>query len=196
MRIISGALKGRKFSLGKTALPARPMTDRVKETVFNVLAPYFFENCLFLDLFSGTGNLAFEALSRGARQAHAVEKNPLCAKIIKNNSQLLGLAGKLIIHKKNVFSFLNQASKEMSARPGEIKPFDIITADPPFAIQAGDRIMESLQNSSVAAKGAVAAIETGNRENLKNAYPGCYLFSKKTFGDKKVWFYEFKRQKK
>ncbi len=196
MRIISGALKGRKLSLGKTTGPARPMTDRVKETVFNVLAPYFFENCLFLDLFSGTGNLAFEALSRGARQAHAVEKSPLCAKIIKNNSQLLGLAKKLILHKKNVFSFLNQASKDLGGRAWEIKPFDIITAGPPFAIQAGDRIMEGLQNSFLTAKGAVAVIETASGENLKTDYFNCYLFSKKTFGDKKVWFYEFKRQKK
>ena len=191
MRIISGKFKGKKLNSWKGKLPLRPMTDQVKETVFNVLAPYFFENCLFLDLFSGTGNLALEALSRGARQAHAVENHPSCLKIIKKNSQILDQSRQLVLHKKNVFSFLNPAEKlerEKQPRPG---PFDIIAADPPFAIQAGHRILERLQNSFLTAKGSVIVIETGKKEDLKNKYSECYLFAKKTFGDKKVWFYEF-----
>ena len=111
MRIISGTLKGRKLNSWNRQLPVRPMADRTKETVFNVLAPYFFEDCLFLDLFSGTGSLALEALSRGAKQAHAVEKHPLCIGIIKQNSKILPDTKKLVLHKKNVFSYLRQARK-------------------------------------------------------------------------------------
>ena len=191
MRIISGTLKGRKLGLWGKKLPVRPMTDMVKETVFNVLTPYFFEDCLFLDLFSGTGNLALEALSRGARQAHVVEKHPLCIKMIQKNSQLLDDNVKLIVHKKDVFFFLKQALKTGNKKQLESSPFDIIVADPPFAIHAGHSIMENLQNSFLAKKGTVVVIETGNKENLKNSYSSSYLFSKKTFGDKKVWFYEF-----
>ena len=191
MRIISGTLKGRKLSLWDKELPLRPMTDQVKETVFNVLAPYFFQDCLFLDLFSGTGNLALEALSRGAEQAHAVEKNPLCVKLIQKNSQLLSDSQKLIVHRRNVFSFLKQADRSNLEQKADRKPFDIIVADPPFRIKAGEKIMEALENSFFTAKGTVVVIETGQFEDLKNRYQDFYLFSKKEFSDKRVWFYEF-----
>ena len=191
MRIISGTLKGRKLNTWKGKLPLRPMTDRIKETVFNVLTPYFFEDCFFLDLFSGTGNLALEALSRGAKQAHAVEKHPLCIEMIKKNSQMLVHSKKLILHSKDVFSFLKQASKSNLEKRLKIKPFDIIVADPPFAIRAGQTVVDLLKDSFLTAKGTVLAIETGLGEDLKNNNPDCYLFSKKTFSDKKVWFYEF-----
>ena len=191
MRIISGTLKGRKLNPWKGKLPVRPMTDRIKETVFNVLAPYFFEDCLFLDLFSGTGNLALEALSRGAKQAHAVEKHPLCIEAIKKNSKILSDSKKLIVHKKNVFSFLKQASKSNLKEKTDRKAFDIIVADPPFALKAGESIIENLKNSSLTTKGTVFVIETGKKEDLKNNYQDFYLFSKKVFNDKKVWFYEF-----
>lgn len=194
MRIISGTLKGRKLKSWKAEIPLRPMTDRIKETLFNVLSPYFFENCLFLDLFSGTGNLALEALSRGAGQAHAVEQHPLCLKIIKQNSKILTDSKKLILHKKDVFSFLKQAKKQSSNLHLKGKPlqkaFDIITADPPFDLKVGKKIMENLQNSPLIAKGTVLVIETSRKEELKNSDQDFYLFSQKIFNDKKVWFYE------
>ena len=217
MRIIGGTLKGRKLFSWKGPLPVRPMTDRIKETVFNVLAPYLHEGCLFLDLFSGTGSLALEALSRGAGQAHTVEKHPSCIKLIRKNAQLLPDPGKLILHRQNVFSFLNQASRpspeetenisqtvappferRSQSRPpadpsskqkGYIGPFDIITADPPFALNAGPRLMEGLQNSYLTTKGTVIVIETGRRENLKDNDQNFRLLSQKLFNDKKIWFY-------
>ena len=140
MRIISGDLKGRRFGLKIGRLPVRPMTDRIKETVFNVLAPYFFENCRFLDLFSGTGSLALEALSRGAGEAHVVEKHPLCIKMIRQNAKILPDSKKLVIHKKDVFLYLQQ---HRDSTPGNQavyfkeqilnkSPFDIIIAGSAF----------------------------------------------------------------
>lgn len=187
MRIISGSLKGRKLNAWKGELPVRPMTDRMKETIFNVLAPYFFKDCLFLDLFSGTGSLALEALSRGAKQAHAVEKHSACIKMIRKNSQILPDPKKLIIHKKNVFSFLDQA-QDLDT----LKAFDIIVADPPFSLKAGRRIMEGLQDSPLIYKDTIIVIETGQKEILNTSYKPFYLFSKKDFNDKTVWFYDFR----
>ncbi len=194
MRIISGSLKGRKLNSWKTKLPVRPMTDRIKEALFNVLAPCFSEDCFFLDLFSGTGNLAIEALSRGAKQSYAVEKHPLCIELIKQNSKILPNPKKLIIHKKNVFPFLKQAEKSNTLNKPRASQnyFDIIVADPPFSIKAGAKIMESLQNSFLTKKETIIVIETGQKENLKNNYQNFHLFSKKTFSDKQVWFYEFR----
>ena len=189
MRIVGGTLKGRKLNSWKGKPYLRPMTARIKETVFNVLTPYLFDGHLFLDLFSGTGNLALEALSRGAGQAHAVEQHPLSLRIIKKNSQILPEPEKLILHKKNVFSFLKKFQKNYKQKT-EIKPFDLIIADPPFALQAGEKIIKGLQKSFLVKKGAVAVIETGHAEELKKHYFDFYLFSKKEFNDKKVWFYE------
>ena len=185
MRIIAGKWKGRKLKSWPEALPVRPMTDRVKETVFNVLSPYLFENCRVLDLFSGTGSLALEALSRGAQTAHVVENHSACIKLIQKNAEFLPKDKKLWIHKKNVFSFLNQKSRLKNK-----EAFDIILADPPFALKAGDSLMDSLSKSPLVHTETVIIIETGAREPLKNKYFNFYLFSKKDFNDKKAWFYK------
>ena len=103
MRIIAGKWKGRKLKSWPENLPVRPMTDRVKETVFNVLSPYLFEDCRVLDLFSGTGSLALEALSRGAQTAHVVERHSACIKLIQKNTAFLPKDKKLWIHKKKCF---------------------------------------------------------------------------------------------
>ena len=231
MRIIAGKWKGRKLKSWSERLPVRPMTDQVKETVFNVLGPYLFEGCKVLDLFSGTGSLALEALSRGARLAHVVENHSSCIKLIQKNMEFLPQENQLWIHKKNAFSFLKrnqkkqvlyssglnmesivqpsfgrrnsresgqlkkkfQNSNSISAdtkNPAKTEVFDIILADPPFVLKAGDSLMQALSNSLLTHKETVIAIETGAGEQLKNKYFDFYLFSKKDFNDKKVWFYK------
>ena len=193
MRIIAGKWKGRKLKSWKGKLPVRPMTDQVKETVFNVLIPYLFEDCKVLDLFSGTGSLALEALSRGASLAHVVENHSACINLIKKNKEFLTNEKKLWIHKKNVFSFLkqNQKSQLLSKKNRrEIPVFDIVLVDPPFPLKAGDSLMESLSKSELVHKETVIVIETGAGELLKNRYFDFYLFSKKDFNDKKIWFYK------
>ena len=193
MRIIAGKWKGRKLKTWKGTLPARPMTDRVKETVFNVLSPYLFEDCTVLDLFSGTGSLALEALSRGAGLAHVLENHSSCIKLIQQNKAFLPKNKKLWIHKKNVFSFLkkNQKTEVLDQeRLAKALSFDIILVDPPFSLKAGDSLMKFLSNSYLTHKGTVIAIETGLKEYLEDKYCEFYLFSKKDFHDKKVWFYK------
>lgn len=204
MRIIAGRYKGRKLSYGPKSLPVRPMTDKVKETLFNVLSPYFFDSCRVLDLFSGTGSLALEALSRGASEAHAVEKNPLCLQLIKKNSAFLDKNQKrLWLYKKNALSLLKRSSRA-GLESGEPPPreaknallaegapvFDFVFADPPFPLRAGASIMEALSQSSFVDKKTVIAIETGAKEPLKSQYGGFFLFSQKDFNDKKLWFYK------
>ena len=181
MRIISGSLKGRRLRRFDRNLPLRPMTDRVKESLFATLTPFFHQDLRFLDLFSGTGNLSLEALSRGAREAHAVESHPRSLEIIKKNRQILPHPETLILHKRNVFSFL---------RDFKGAPFDIIVADPPFPLKAGHSLMEKLSKSQLCTENTHIAIETGKGETLKERYHHLNLFSKKNFGDKQVRFYE------
>ena len=83
MRVIAGS--ARRLQL-KTleGMETRPTTDRIKETLFNMLAPYLYD-CIFLDLFAGSGGIGIEALSRGAMEAVFVEKNPRAMQCVKEN---------------------------------------------------------------------------------------------------------------
>ena len=218
MRITGGSLKGRKLVSWKGGPDLRPMTAQTREALFNALRPRFFKGCAFLDLFSGTGCLALEALSRGAGLAHAVESHPRHFELIKKNRKLLPVPQKLVLHKKNVFSFLSKNAGKAEASPTTAQPttappttaqpgrlskrgkaaqrnlpekFDIITADPPFALNAGMKVLESLQESSFVGPGTVLVVETGQHELLKEHWPLCHLFKKKRFNDKKIHFYEF-----
>jgi 16S rRNA (guanine966-N2)-methyltransferase len=90
LRIIAGQLKGRKFDAPKGGDTVRPISDRVKESLFDILAPKM-ENASILDLYSGTGAIGFEALSRGAKDVLYVEKDPRNVKLIRENAEKLGL---------------------------------------------------------------------------------------------------------
>lgn len=159
------------------------MTGKVKESLFAVLAPFLNRETLFLDLFAGTGSLSFEALSRGAREAHAVESHPQAFRIIqKNKSLILKDSGKkLVCHKQDVFSFLK------SSREG---PFHITFAGPPFALKAGDALLEAFAKSRLYDRGSVFVIETGSKEIMKESCLCFELFALKDFRDKKIRFYE------
>ena len=77
-----------------------------------------------------------------------------------------------------------------SVYPKPIEPFDMIVADPPFALKAGDQILTELQETSLTKKGSLIFVETGAGERLKAHYHRLCLFSQKSFSDKKLWFYE------
>lgn len=120
MRIISGKHKGRRLIAPKK-LPVRPTTDMAKEALFNILNNRFNLNGLqVLDLFSGTGNIAFEFSSRGASVITAVDENFDCVKFIKKTSTELDMNINVI--KSDVYKYLEKAP---------IKA-DIIFADPPY----------------------------------------------------------------
>ena len=182
MRIISGSLKGRRLRSFSTPL-IRPMTDRVKNTVFNTLSSYItWSSQCVLDLFSGTGNLAFEALSRGAVEASFVDSSVKSIRIIHNNRRYLNIPSRYRIYQKDVFRFI-------FAYRGD--PFSLIFADPPFAKNYGQKILNSLNNSQVVKTGSVLVLEVSSHENMVSLAKPCRLFTKKEFGDKKVLFYVF-----
>ena len=192
MRVIAGEYKGRKLNSWKQKLPVRPMTDRVKETVFNVLSPYFFESCKVLDLFSGTGSLSIESFSRGASEVHAVENHSLCLELILKNTSFIKAPKKFFLHRKNVFPFLRKYEK-ISPSNHPLPCFDILFIDPPYRLKAGDQILESLSKSCLIHPESLLMIQTSEKEDLKESYLNLKLFSLKSFRDKKVHFYKNKK---
>jgi 16S rRNA (guanine966-N2)-methyltransferase len=119
MRVIAGEAKGRKL-LSVPGQATRPITDRVKESLFNILGERVV-NALFLDLFAGTGSVGIEALSRGVRRAVFVERNRQALKVIAENLKMTGLDDRAQVVSSDVFKFLR----------GEFEKFDIVYIAPP-----------------------------------------------------------------
>ena len=188
MRIIGGTFKGLQLASWKTTKNKhiRPMMDSVKETLFNVLQPHLNRQTLFLDLYSGTGSLAMEAVSRGVHKAHAVESHPESIELIKKNKNLLkDKKNKLSIHKNDVFYFMKSYRSE---------PFHVIVASPPFPAKLGEKTMENLVKSALYILGTVVVVEISSEEDLKKTYSPFQLFAEKDFNDKKILFYRAEKE--
>ncbi len=122
MRIISGKHKGKRLAAPKN-LPVRPTADMQKEALFNILNNQFcFQEICVLDLFSGTGNIAYEFASRGCERILAVDIHYACIKYINKTSKDLDFPIESV--KSDVFKYLKKTDST----------FDIIFADPPYAM--------------------------------------------------------------
>ena len=129
MRIIGGRLKG-KVIMPPAGYKARPTTDFAKEGLFNILDnEYEFQDLKVLDLFGGTGSIAYEFASRGASRVYCVEMARENASFIKTEAARLGLDNVTMV-RDNVFDFLPICREK----------FDIIFADPPYALEGIDRL--------------------------------------------------------
>jgi 16S rRNA (guanine(966)-N(2))-methyltransferase RsmD len=124
MRIIAGAKRGMKLLSPETDV-SRPITDRVKESLFNVLWNYGFpEGKIVADLFCGVGSLGLEALSRGAEYVSFVEKDPKIIAILKKNVEKAGFAGESKIIRADAFKI---------GAPISERKYDLIFVDPPYS---------------------------------------------------------------
>jgi 16S rRNA G966 N2-methylase RsmD len=106
VRIIAGSLGSRRLE-APPGLATRPTSDRLRETLFNVLAPRI-EGAAFLDLYAGSGAVGMEALSRGAAQVEFVEQGPAALKVLRGNLERLGIAAGFHIHAVAVGAFLRK----------------------------------------------------------------------------------------
>ncbi len=123
MRIITGSLKGRTIPVPDTG-ELRPTADRTKEAIFSIIdARRFLEGMSILDLFAGTGNLGFEAISRGAERVTAVERNVEHTRLIERLGREFGVEKQLMVITESVDSFLKRTPQS---------PYHIIFADPPY----------------------------------------------------------------
>ena len=149
MRVIAG--KARRIQLkSMEGMNTRPTTDRIKETLFNMLSQNIY-GCHFLDLFSGSGAIGIEALSRGAARAVFVEKNPKACACIRENLSFTKLSegGKLL--NMDVLQALR------SLEGGE--PFDCIFMDAPYEQHLEQPVLEYLADSTLANENTLIIIE-------------------------------------
>lgn len=139
MRIIGGQWRGRKLaSVGKgdTAAHLRPTTDRVRESLFNLLQNGGYgdpcDGARVLDVFAGTGALGLEALSRGAQTAVFLENGRKAQVILRENIKLLGADAQVI----------SRDARKPGLRPGA--PFDLVFLDPPYGQSLGEAALKAL----------------------------------------------------
>ena len=123
MRVIAGLYKGRILKTVQD-LSVRPATDRVKQTIFDMLTNRIeFEGARVLDLFAGSGSLGIEALSRGAAHVTFVELNPDAQMFIERNIEMLGCEEASLVVSMDAMQFLRRSQEH----------YDLIFADPPYA---------------------------------------------------------------
>jgi len=150
MRIISGEFKGRLIRVPDSKL-IRPTTDRVRETFFNLLNNRVsFENINVLDLYSGSGSLGLECLSRGAASVDFVEKNYVIYKNLQENIASLSLELKSRVHKIEAVKFTSL---------NDHKQYDLILADPPFFKDDIYKVVENILTNRYLADDSFLFIE-------------------------------------
>ena len=147
MRIISGTHKGRRLNAPST-LPVRPTTDRAKEALFNILGNrYDFERKNVLDLFSGTGNIAYEFASRGCNDITAIDNNSNCTNYI--NSTANKFSFNIITIKSDCYKYIENCKQQ----------FNFIFADPPYNYQEYQELKNLVCENNLVKKDGVLIIE-------------------------------------
>jgi len=136
MRIIAGEFRGRKL-LSPRGTVTRPITDRVKQSLFDILAPLL-RGAHVYDCFAGAGSLGLESLSRGAARASFFEKDASALALLRQNIAALGLQARAAVIGGDFFTWLNASSS--SASP----PADLIFFDPPYRFLTTQNLVEPL----------------------------------------------------
>ena len=153
MRVIAG--KARRINLcSLPGLETRPTQDRTKETLFNVLNPYI-ADCNFLDLFSGSGAIGIEALSRGAKNAVFVEKNPSAISCIQKNLKSTKLEQDVKVYTMDAISCIKRLEMENQV-------FDVVFMDPPYNHEFEKEILFALHDSKIIHEDTLIVVEASN----------------------------------
>lgn len=156
MRVIAGTAR----SLPLKTVPGnktRPTTDRIKETLFNMIAPNI-PDCRFLDLFSGSGGIGIEALSRGASFAVFVEQDRAALQIIRQNLAFTHLQDRAVV-------VPGEAVRSVAFMKQE-RPFDVIFMDPPYNHDLERKVLEALSKSSLISESTLIIIEASEHTDF------------------------------
>ncbi len=172
MRVIAGEKRGLKLK-APDGMNTRPTTDRIKESLFNILAPLLYE-AYFLDLFSGSGGVGIEAISRGAKKAVFADRDEEACRIINENIKRAGFESRSLVIKADFYSALKK-----TAALGY--KFDVIFMDPPYYSDFFENILDEIKILGILNnKGIVVAEQAKNEPEIKAG--GFKVFRIKEYG--------------
>lgn len=182
MRIIAGSARGRNLKSPK-GMSTRPTSDRVREALFNILRPEVTES-QFLDLFSGSGAVAIEALSRGAEKAIMVEKDRGTAGIILDNLRLSRLQDKAEVLNMEV----NRAIQVLANRQ---ESFNLIFIDPPYKRSFEVPTMEQIDHYELLAQNGTLVVESDKSDLPPDRVGRLVAYRRERYGDTALTFYRY-----
>jgi 16S rRNA (guanine(966)-N(2))-methyltransferase RsmD len=185
MRIIAGTYRSRVLKSLK-GMTLRPTSDRLRETLFNVLGPEI-NGSGFVDLFAGTGAIGIEALSRGAKEVVFIENHPRAVSLIRHNLESLGITSGATVRAADALSGL----KLLASKSGAAKPaFNYIFLDPPYtAVEDYARVLEFLGAGNLLASGGVVIAEHRRKFDLPEEIGALRRFRVLRQGDAALSFY-------
>ena len=180
LRIIGGQWRSRQFDF-PMAHGLRPTPNRVRETLFNWLAPYV-EGAKVLDVFAGSGALFLEALSRGAAFCLFVETDEAARGAIRHNIESMGLFGATRVHRRD--------ATDLGARPASAGPaFDLAFLDPPYRKALGETALQRLVKGGWVVPGAIGVFERA-RDEPDPEIAGWTLIDARDYGAARVLFFK------
>lgn len=180
MRIIGGELKSRRIAFPKTRL-TRPMTDRSKETVFNIISGLVSGKHV-LDLYAGSGSLGLEALSRGALDVVFVDRADWASKVIRKNLEVLALEDKAEIFETDVIRAIKKLENQS-------RLFSLVFVDPPFNQGLVKKTLIRLDQSVILAPFAHIVVGHSKQEPLPESLQALKLVRTKNIGQACLSFY-------
>ena len=180
MRVIAGDLKGRRLRT-LDGLKIRPTSDRLRETLFNILSPRVVD-ARFLDLCAGSGAIGIEAISRGASQVVFVEASKRAASLIGDNLEHCGVAEVGKVQNRDALAGL----RALSARECQ---FDIIYFDPPYESHLYSPVLDAISKSTILAEDGVLVVEHRGAALLAPGYGELRPFREVKQGDSRLTFY-------
>lgn len=173
MRIIGGHLKSRKISYPKSRL-TRPMTDRTKETLFNILGSLV-DGKHVLDLFAGSGSVGMEALSRGAIDCTFVDRADWASKVITRNLRELEIEDQAEVIQGDALRYITKAGKER-------KKYSLIFIDPPFHQGLVKKTLNKLDQSDIVTPFAQIVVGHSRHEPLPDSFQSLKVTRTKKIG--------------
>lgn len=181
MRVISGKVRGLKLDTPKNE-DVRPTTDRVKESLFNIISPYIIDSNV-LDLFAGTGSLGIECLSRGASYATFVDVSKESIKIVKSNIEKARV--------ENESTILNMDFKSAIKRLRlQNKKFDIIFMDPPYYKNMFIDAISNIDSADLLSQDGIIVVEHDKQDKFEDKIGRLEKIRDKKYGNTTLTFYK------
>lgn len=181
MRITSGYLKNR-IIYSREGKETRPTLERIKEAIFSIISSKI-ENAKFLDLYSGTGNISFEAISRGAKKSIMIEADKEALRVIIENVNKLGLEKVCRAYKNNVL-------RAIEILDNKNEKFDIVFMDPPYKENLTEKTLEKISTFNILEDDAIIICEHGKYEKLPDNVNDLVKYDEREYNKKIITFYK------
>lgn len=182
VRVVSGSAKGRPLK-SVPGTSTRPTTDKVKESIFSMIGPYF-EGGALLDLFAGTGGLGIEALSRGMDRAVFIDVEPKSISTIKDNLKAARLEDSAEVYR-------NDAGRALKALEKRGYKFDLVFLDPPYRFKNGDELMLDMAERGLLQDSAVMVLEYESSYNYPEKFGDFCCFRTAKYGETAISIYRY-----